>query len=164
MDKAFLDVVESYWAFDAIKACRDAGLVQGYGDGTFQPEVNITRDQLAVYLARGMAGGDAKVPYPATPASFKDVPTDYWAFKYVEYCLQHKVLTLGFGVFHPEATVNRGVMASTWRAPSRRASDRPNLSSYTPPSTPTFPDVPASDPRYKFIEYLHAHNVVNGYE
>ncbi len=163
MQKVFLDVAETYWAFEEIKACRDAGLVQGFADGTFQPEVVISRDQLAVYLARALAGGDAKVPAVTTKPSFKDVPAGYWAFKYIEYCLKHKVVTPGTGRYSPALTVNRGLMA-TWLARTLvPESQRPYLTGYTPPSRPSFPDVPKSDAAYKYIEYLHAHGVVNGY-
>ncbi len=162
MEKAFADVYESYWAFDAIKACRDASLVQGYLDGSFGPELVISRDQMAVYLARALAGGEAKVPAVITKPSFKDVPSSYWAFKYIEYCLKHKVVTLGTGHYLPSATVNRGLMAMSLARAMAPESQRPGLTGYVPPATASFGDVPKSDAAYKYVEYLHAHGVVIG--
>lgn len=48
---SFSDVPANYWAFQYIEALKLEGIVSGYGDGTFRPENNITRDQLAVFMA-----------------------------------------------------------------------------------------------------------------
>ncbi len=44
-------------------------------------------------------------------------------------------------------------------------SDRPNLTSYTPPTTATFPDVPTSFWSFQFVEYIAdpARGVTEGY-
>ncbi len=41
-----------FWSGVAIKACLDNGVVKGYDDGTYQPGREVTRDQMAVYVAR----------------------------------------------------------------------------------------------------------------
>jgi DNA-binding beta-propeller fold protein YncE len=48
----FDDVPPGFWAFEEIGACYDAGIVGGYGDGLYHPEYAVTRDQMAVYVAR----------------------------------------------------------------------------------------------------------------
>ncbi|OAS17909.1 endo-1,4-beta-xylanase [Paenibacillus oryzisoli] len=42
----------SHWAVDAIAIASALGIVDGYEDGTFVPNDNITREQMAVILAR----------------------------------------------------------------------------------------------------------------
>ncbi|UKS28182.1 S-layer homology domain-containing protein [Paenibacillus sp. HWE-109] len=42
----------SHWAKDAIAIASAMGIVVGYEDGTFGPDDNITREQMAVILAR----------------------------------------------------------------------------------------------------------------
>ncbi|MDR6551027.1 S-layer homology domain-containing protein [Paenibacillus qinlingensis] len=42
----------SHWAKDAIGIASASGIVDGYEDGTFGPNDNITREQMAVILAR----------------------------------------------------------------------------------------------------------------
>jgi hypothetical protein len=79
----FSDVPFSYWAYSQIDACYTAGIVQGYSDGTYKPTDPVTRDQMGVYISRALAGGDDAVPAGPATATFSDVPTDYWAFKYV---------------------------------------------------------------------------------
>lgn len=87
-------------------------MVKGYDDGTYQPGVPVTRDQMAVYISRALLGGDSYVPSGPATASFPDVPTDYWAFKYIEAAKANNVVT-GYpdGTYLPGATVDRGQMA-----------------------------------------------------
>ena len=42
----FSDVSKSYWAYDHIENLAKLGIVQGYADGTFKPEQQITRAQV----------------------------------------------------------------------------------------------------------------------
>ena len=109
---SFSDVPTSYWAFKYIEYAKTQGVVQGYSDGTYQPGGVVTRDQMSVFLARALAGGDSQVPSgPATP-SFPDVPTNYWAFKEVEYLKTLGVVNgYGDGDYHPEYTCTRDQMA-----------------------------------------------------
>ena len=82
---SFPDVPWDEWAFGYVEWCRDRDIVTGYDDGTYRPGEVVNRAQMAVYMGRSMAGGDAQVPTGPAVATFPDVPTDHWAFKYVEY-------------------------------------------------------------------------------
>ena len=73
----FPDVPRGYWAFDAVGACAAAGVVAGYQDGLYYPGMIVTRDQMAVYMSRALAGGEAEVPdFTGTPA-FLDVGEEH---------------------------------------------------------------------------------------
>jgi hypothetical protein len=48
----FPDVPAGYWAGTAIQACLQNDVVEGYDDGYFRPGEAVTRDQMAVYVAR----------------------------------------------------------------------------------------------------------------
>lgn len=48
----FKDVPPDHWAATAIELAVNKGLMQGYPDGTFQPDAALTRSQLAVVLQR----------------------------------------------------------------------------------------------------------------
>ncbi len=112
----FSDVPADYWACKYIEFCHQAGLITGFADGTFQPELLVDRGQMAVYFARTVAGGDANVPDgPVTP-TFADVPTDFWAYKYVEYLNSH-VSNAAYGpdpsCFHPYDLMP-ALLAASW--------------------------------------------------
>ncbi|NLG52783.1 MAG: DUF3520 domain-containing protein [Clostridiales bacterium] len=41
----FVDVSETHWAYEYIGAAADAGIIGGFGDGTFKPDDNVTYEQ-----------------------------------------------------------------------------------------------------------------------
>ena len=49
---AFTDVTADSWCADAVAWAAESGVVTGYEDGTFVPNADITRQQLAVILYR----------------------------------------------------------------------------------------------------------------
>lgn len=93
--KNFSDVAVGYWADNEIQALVDATIVAGYGDNTYRPEDTVTRDQMAVFVARGMAGGDANVTATEVIAFNDVVPVDslgHWAYDYINYCAFNNVV------------------------------------------------------------------------
>ena len=129
----------------------------------------VTRDQLAVYIARARAGGDGgvQVPTGVVEPSFSDVPDDHWAYKYVEYCNDLGVVG-GYpdGRYQPTNPVDRGQMAVfIARAMANPVGDV-GLAGYVPPSTPTFPDVTPSSSwawAVRYVEYIKERHVSEGY-
>lgn len=53
-DIYFKDIPPSYPQYDAINTIATAGLAAGYGDGTFQPKDQVTRQDFAVFVARAL--------------------------------------------------------------------------------------------------------------
>ena len=54
----FSDVSTSDWAYQAVSDLSDQGIVEGYPDGTFKGQTNITRYEMAQITARLMAKED----------------------------------------------------------------------------------------------------------
>ena len=56
----FEDVPGDHWAYDAVAQLAADGVIEGYGDGTYRGEQEITRYEMAQMVARAMAkgGGD----------------------------------------------------------------------------------------------------------
>ncbi len=46
----FTDVPAEMWYTDAVLWARQSGIATGYGDNTFRPNLNLTREQLADFL------------------------------------------------------------------------------------------------------------------
>ena len=57
----FDDVAESRWSFKAIKNLYFAGLINGVTDTLFEPERNITREEVAVIVDRLLKAVDDKI-------------------------------------------------------------------------------------------------------
>jgi len=165
--RPFPDVPADSWAVGEIAACKGAGVVGGYGDGTYRPMVVVTREQMAGYIARALAGGDAHVPTGPPVATFPDVEAGAWAYRYVEYCAAQRVVG-GYpdGRYWPLAEVDRAQMAVFVARAMAPLEERPGLPSYVAPTVPSFPDVLDSGNTawaYREVEYAREHGVVGGY-
>ncbi|MBQ8606296.1 MAG: S-layer homology domain-containing protein [Clostridia bacterium] len=49
-DSVFTDTPETAWYYTAVKTCADAGIIVGMGDGRFEPDGNITRQDAAIIM------------------------------------------------------------------------------------------------------------------
>ncbi len=68
---SFSDVKKNHIFYDSITAAAELGIINGFEDGTFRPEENITREQIMLIVSR--LGGKK----PSKAASFKDIKKDY---------------------------------------------------------------------------------------
>jgi hypothetical protein len=164
--ESFPDVPLDSWAYTHIDACVKAGVVAGHDDACYHGTWSVSRDQMAVFIARAVAGGDSNVPGFTGEPSFADVPADYWALKYVEYAVSCAIVG-GYGddLYHPEYNVDRGQMAVFVARSVADPTGDGGLESYDPPATPTFPDVATDFWSYKYIEYIAdpAQAIAGGY-
>jgi len=159
----FADVPKDHWAASEIVACVDAGIVTGYSDGCYRPEVIVSRDQVAVFLARAVAGGDDSVPPDPQGPTFTDVPPTHWAYRHIEYAAANGIVQ-GYanGTYCPDDGVTRDQMAVLVTR-SMAFSGGYDLTDLTPPANPSYTDVPASSWCYPYVEYLREQGVVSGY-
>jgi RNase P/RNase MRP subunit p29 len=104
---SFSDVATSNWAAKYIAAAKDAGIVNGYGDGTFNPNGNVSRQEFAKMIAVALkltASKDAKNP-------FSDVSG--WATEYVTAVYENGLVN-GYedGTFRPANSITRAEIAT----------------------------------------------------
>ncbi|MEG2571033.1 MAG: S-layer homology domain-containing protein, partial [Clostridia bacterium] len=80
----FSDVADSFWGKNDIMAAYNSGWITGYSDGTFRPQVGITRAE-TVKVVNTMLGRviDASSIAGAVYKTFSDVTTKHWAYYYV---------------------------------------------------------------------------------
>jgi PKD repeat protein len=165
----FTDVPFEHWACSEVLDCVSAGIVLGYPDGLYRPGWRITRDQMAVYVARAREAptGEAALAdwVPAAPQDFPDVPTDHWAYAHIEYCVENGVVE-GYddGLYHPEYEVTRDQMAVYVARAIATPTGEAGLADYIPADPRNFPDVPPDFWAYRHIEYCVENGVVEGYE
>ena len=113
----FADVPSSMVGAQYIEALALAGVVQGFTPTTYGPAGIVTREQMAIFVSRGMAGGDGNVPSGPAVATFTDVPSSRVSYKYVEYCVANGVVQ-GYSptIYGPLVNVTREQMAIfVWR-------------------------------------------------
>ncbi len=54
----FTDVQQKDWFYDAVENCRVAGIITGMGDGTFQPNATIKREDAILMIVRTLYSAD----------------------------------------------------------------------------------------------------------
>lgn len=74
----FPDVPSGHWAAGAIAYAQAEGWVDGYADGTFQPQRPVTRGEAVKLLNAAL--GRSMDETARVPAPFSDVPEDHWAY------------------------------------------------------------------------------------
>lgn len=101
---AFKDVPDGVWYANNLGYCVEAGLIQGRGNGMFDPNANITRAEFAAIVARflGLPNEvvDTKVSYTDTSGNWAD---GYIAQLTVKGIVEGK----GDGKFDPNANISR---------------------------------------------------------
>ena len=102
------DINNSY-AKDAIQDLVEKGIINGKGDGRFDPTGNITRQDFAIVLAKALNLDVSKAPETAT---FSDIPTSHYAYKYVEAAFKAGLIKgNGDGTFGIGTNLSRQDMA-----------------------------------------------------
>lgn len=97
----------------AAEALRLMGVMDGYGDGTFRPNAQLTRAQFCKMAILAMDAGDELGLY-ATATIYPDVKPSHWAAGYINMAAKGKKIIAGFadGKFYPDRPVTVGQAAT----------------------------------------------------
>ncbi|MBM7567882.1 chitobiase/beta-hexosaminidase C-terminal domain-containing protein [Paenibacillus sacheonensis] len=94
------------YALPYIEALKNAGITDGYGEGTYNPAGKVTKEQLAAFLVR-VLGDDAD----AKKKTGSDTTVSDWAQGYVALAIELKLLTNGAdGKFGGKANATRDLL------------------------------------------------------
>lgn len=97
-------VSQDHWSYEALEYAMDAGLINGFTDGTLRPEAPLTRAQMAAIMVRQYGDGETK----GDLSEFVDLDANEWYYPYVE-----EAVGLGFfkgngdGHFNPDTDLTR---------------------------------------------------------
>ena len=97
---------QNHWAREVVEQAEEYGLIQGYPDGTFGVEDEMTRSQFVTVLCR-MFGWEMLTP---DSPSYIDCSPSAWYYSAVETARAHDVMDPS-GPFRPEDYISRGEMA-----------------------------------------------------
>ena len=89
---------------EAVDMCVSLNIINGMTDGSFDPQGNVTREQMAKMICVLDNGG--KEPQLSAGTTFSDVAADRWSNKYIESCAARGVVAgVGDGKFNPSGNV-----------------------------------------------------------
>jgi trimeric autotransporter adhesin len=184
---SFSDVTTAYSLYRFVEALLHSGVTQGCTASTYCPTNPVTRAQMAMFIARAMAGGEASVPALGTvpgkgnyncisggASLFLDVATTASYCPHV-HLIAARGVTLGCDATHycPTTTVTRGQMAmfiaramagSDAAVPSYQTEAATARSYSCDASDPLlyFTDMTASSQYCRHVHYLWAKDVIAG--
>ncbi|MFZ3171031.1 MAG: S-layer homology domain-containing protein [Carboxydocellales bacterium] len=100
---------KGHWALDSILYLRAKGVISGFEDGTFRPNGQVTRAQLAAMLIRAKG----TTPDSEVKQEFRDVPPQHWAFREITAAKAEGIIS-GYpdGTFAPNQPVTREQIAA----------------------------------------------------
>jgi hypothetical protein len=112
LEATFSDVPTDHWAYRHIEYCAAQGVVEGYDPVTYAPDAIVTRDQMAVFIARAKGWISIGDDMATAPDLFPDVPAGFWAGSAIQACVESAVVH-GYddGHYRPGCDVTRDQMA-----------------------------------------------------
>ena len=151
----FTDMANTLWAAPSVEMLASLGIVNGFEDGTFRPENNITKAEFVkiIISAFGLYNKDAAV-------TLTDNNPEDWYYTYVSSALEKEIaFTDENGAFNPNQFITREEMFEV----SKRAIAFADIS-LTDATTPIlFTDNEDINPVYKeSIDYMSSHGIVAG--
>ena len=112
-DTGFSDVEGSEWYAKALAWAKACGVANGFGDGTFQPNAKLTREQFAGFLSNyAKAKGEYKAPSAGALDKVSDKGTvSSWATASVSWAVENGVMGNG-GFVAGQSDVTRAEVAA----------------------------------------------------
>jgi exopolysaccharide biosynthesis protein len=103
----FNDVAKTYYAYDAIQAIAERGIITGRKEGVFAPTGQLTRAEMAVIIQRMEDLNGTK------ETVFSDLKVKHWAYKGIQAIVE-KGYAKGYpdGTFQPDKSITRAEFAS----------------------------------------------------
>ncbi|QQS59332.1 S-layer homology domain-containing protein [Candidatus Peregrinibacteria bacterium] len=149
----FLDI-KNHWAKEFILQLAQRGIIEGYGDGTFGPDNNITRAELTKIALEAFAIG--KLDVQDNP--FPDVDSTQWYSPFIAQAkLFHIVSGYSDSMFRPNISVTRGEgLKILLNAAGIDTSSYAEMKS-------SFSDVEMGAFSTEFINWSTEHGIVSGY-
>jgi hypothetical protein len=159
--RIFMDVPASYWAASFIERLYVVGITGGCSLNPLRycPEASITRDQMAVFLLRGIHDPSYAPPGVGAETGFADVPPTYWAAAFIKQLAAEGITTgCGNDNYCPDQPVTRAQMAVFLLRSKHGAS-------YSPPDVGAgtgFGDVPSTYWAATWIKQLVTEGITSG--
>jgi len=141
----FSDVPSGTWGLPYIEAVRNAGIMQGYGNGKFDPKAVMTREQLAIVFVKALN-------LPLEPDlgildQFEDAASIHdWSSQYVAAALKAGLMAGNGKTFGATTKANRQEAAMVVVRVHSKKTEAENQagSGNETPSTPSQPSVPGT--------------------
>ena len=98
----FSDIEKTHYSYQAVENLKSMGIITGYADGTYGPQKNISRAEMATLICKA-AGFEVSKD---KTSQFPDVPKEHWASDYIDAAAKSGIVSGGSdGLFRPDDNV-----------------------------------------------------------
>lgn len=109
-DSSFADVPSTYVLYDGVSKAAGAKIIQGRGDNTFDPDENVTREEMAIMVMRSLLYKNINIEL--APLNFVDKDQIMYP-EYVQFVVGAGIIK-GYedNTFRPTLPATRGVASA----------------------------------------------------
>ncbi len=106
----YTDMDESHWCYQSIKFLTEIGVLVGYPDGTYKPDIPVSRAEFASMVIKSLGQEDAKI---TQPIDYADIEPDFWGYNIIQKAVYFDLIPNGKGAdFRPYDPVTRAEATS----------------------------------------------------
>ena len=98
----FPDVPQDHWAFTYIRGLSAKAIIEGMGNGRFEPEGKLTRAQFIKVLVTSL-----DLMKDGAVCGFSDVVGNDWHYEYIASAVSAGIITTNSGKFNPDEAITR---------------------------------------------------------
>ena len=111
-NNSFYDIPSDRWSAVYVSSAEKTGVVNGNGNGLFEPERKINRQELCTMLGRCLEYKGVKISDNKVLPFIDDNETSDYARKYIAFLLDNKVVNgVGNNMFEPNGDATRAMAA-----------------------------------------------------
>ncbi len=157
----FSDIEKGHKYFKAVSYLKDKGVINGYEDGTFKPDLDVNRAEALKIIFLGLSKNIEETGSGTTLEQnlFPDTPNDAWYIPYIKYAKERDIVK-GYedGLFRPEKNVT--LVEALKIISLSQDLDYPNLEDL---DYSKYPDININEWYGRFIAYAIENNLITPY-
>ena len=101
----YTDMNESHWCYQSIKFLTEIGVLVGYPDGTYKPDIPVSRAEFASMVIKSLGQENTTV---TQPIDYADIEPDFWGYNIIQKAVYFDLIPNGRGSdFRPYDPVTR---------------------------------------------------------
>ncbi len=101
----YTDMDESHWCYQSIKFLTEIGVLVGYPDGTYKPDIPVSRAEFASMVIKSLGQENTTV---SQPIDYADIEPDFWGYNIIQKAVYFDLIPNGRGTdFRPYDPVTR---------------------------------------------------------
>ena len=90
----YTDMDESHWCYQSVKFLTDIGVLVGYPDGTYKPDIPVSRAEFASMVIKSLGQENANV---TQPIDYADIEPDFWGYNIIQKAVYFDLIPNGRG-------------------------------------------------------------------